>query len=192
MKICTKCKQEKDESEFYKDSSRKSGLDSHCKSCDSAQNKIYRHDKKEYLEQKHLERINIDPEKTRLKYREYYYYKKAKYKATETPEEIASRAARLNERARKNNRKLRFDVISHYGGKCQCCGEIADEFLCIDHINGGGNKHRKELKSKGGVSFYRYLRKNNYPDGYRVLCHNCNHALGSYGYCPHKSKVVTP
>jgi hypothetical protein len=30
------------------------------------------------------------------------------------------------------------------------------------------------------------LRQNSYPTGYRVLCHNCNFALGHYGYCPHK------
>jgi hypothetical protein len=34
MKICTKCKVEKHESEFFKKSSRKSGLSSSCKPCD--------------------------------------------------------------------------------------------------------------------------------------------------------------
>jgi hypothetical protein len=33
----------------------------------------------------------------------------------------------------------------------------------------------------------RWLRKNGFPKGFRVLCHNCNFAHGHYGYCPHKT-----
>lgn len=33
MKMCTKCGEEKDESEFYKDKRRKSGLTRNCKKC---------------------------------------------------------------------------------------------------------------------------------------------------------------
>lgn len=81
------------------------------------------------------------------------------------------------------NRKLRTDALNAYGNKCACCGEMAIEFLSIDHINGGGSKHRRELG--GGSHFYHWLKKNGYPAGFRVLCHNCNQALGLYGYCPH-------
>ena len=28
-------------------------------------------------------------------------------------------------------------------------------------------------------------RKNNYPEGFQVLCSNCNFAKGKYGSCPH-------
>jgi len=83
--------------------------------------------------------------------------------------------------------KLRLDVLSHYSNgelKCACCGEECGEFLGIDHINGGGNKHRRQI---GAGSLYRWLRLNNYPTGYRVLCYNCNHVIGTYGYCPHQT-----
>jgi hypothetical protein len=30
------------------------------------------------------------------------------------------------------------------------------------------------------------LRRDNYPDGYRVLCANCNFSRGIHGYCPHE------
>jgi hypothetical protein len=78
-------------------------------------------------------------------------------------------------------------VLEHYSGTpphCQCpgCTETHLEFLSIDHINGGGRKHR--LSIGGGI--YAWLRKNNYPDGFRVLCHNCNQSRGAYGYCPHE------
>lgn len=100
---------------------------------------------------------------------------------------------RHREFGRNYTRKIRIAALMHYGGsppKCACCRESYIEFLCIDHINGGGGKHRKALMKgkKGVVNFYQWLKKNKYPKGYRVLCHNCNCALGFYGYCPHKNK----
>jgi hypothetical protein len=76
--------------------------------------------------------------------------------------------------------KLRKEVIDHYGSECVCCGETIREFLSIDHINGGGNAHRKEIKASG-INLYRWLKRNDYPKGFRVLCMNCNWAIGIYG-----------
>lgn len=56
------------------------------------------------------------------------------------------------------------------------------EFLSIDHINGGGNRHREKV---GSAKVYAWLKKRGYPKGYQVLCHNCNQAIGLYGKCPH-------
>lgn len=88
--------------------------------------------------------------------------------------------------AKRTVRLLKKQVIGHYGGVCACCGETTIEFLCIDHVNGGGARHREKLGMNGGVQFYRWLRRNHFPTGYRVLCSNCNLSLGAYGYCPHK------
>lgn len=33
-----------------------------------------------------------------------------------------------------------------------------------------------------------WLKKNNYPPGFRVLCMNCNFSLGMRGYCPHQKE----
>lgn len=96
-----------------------------------------------------------------------------------------------NEWRKKWQRKQRLECISHYSnGKnsCKCCGENHLEFLAIDHINGGGSKERKEIKKKY-YSIYSYLIKTGFPEGYRVLCHNCNLSLGFYGYCPHENGV---
>lgn len=60
------------------------------------------------------------------------------------------------------------------------------EFLTIDHENGGGYAERKALGGSTGV--YKKLQKNPILPGYRVLCYNCNCALGFFGYCPHKQK----
>ncbi len=106
-------------------------------------------------------------------YKKKYYERKKDYKKFRE---------QRNRWAKTNYQRLRLKAIEHYGGKCACCGEKRNEFLGIDHIDGGGTNHRKELK----VSIYRYLSRNNYPKGFRVLCHNCNLSLGFYGYCPHK------
>ena len=96
--------------------------------------------------------------------------------------------SKRNKYIRKVRQKARLEVLTHYGGnppRCGCCGENHLQFLGIDHINGGGSKHRREFKIGG--SFYPWLRQNNYPIGYQVLCHNCNLAKGFYGACPHGS-----
>lgn len=89
----------------------------------------------------------------------------------------------------KDNRraKYRLKVLSHYSPelKCACCGEDIYQFLCIDHINGGGGKQNKETN----IHVYSWIIRNNYPTGFQVLCHNCNESLGAYGYCPHKPEI---
>lgn len=75
-----------------------------------------------------------------------------------------------------NRDSIRLKVLNHYSNhnlKCKNCNEIHIEFLEIDHINGGGKKHKKSLHLYGNA-LYRWLVKNNYPDGYQVLCSNCN------------------
>jgi hypothetical protein len=76
----------------------------------------------------------------------------------------------------------RIKVLEHYGNKCACCGESNSIFLSMDHIDGGGNKHRK-----GEGRFINiFLIKNNFPAGYQILCHNCNWAKYVQGKCPHQ------
>lgn len=89
----------------------------------------------------------------------------------------------------EKERQDRFDTLQHYGGKCDCCGESNKEFLAFDHINGDGNKHRKQENIK---NLAKWLRQNKYPKGFRVLCHNCNFSIGAYGYCPHQTTKICP
>jgi len=109
---------------------------------------------------------------------------------------------RINEQARKYrrthpkhfseynakiNRARRIEVLNHYSSPpvCFCCGEAHIEFLTIDHVNGDGAKHRKKDK---GHNIYKWLKVHNYPEGFRVLCINCNWSIGVWGYCPHQVK----
>jgi hypothetical protein len=99
---------------------------------------------------------------------------------------------RLSEYQREWGQKLRMKALEVYGGnppRCNCCGEKELIFLSIDHIEGGGTKHRKSLSTTSGL--YAWLKKNNYPPGFQVLCMNCN--WGRYrndGICPHKVVCV--
>lgn len=76
-----------------------------------------------------------------------------------------------------------------YGGTCRCCSESRNEFLAIDHVNGGGNKHRLELEVGGSAGFYTWLKRNGFPPVFQVLCHNCNMARSIYGRCPHETEA---
>ena len=55
-------------------------------------------------------------------------------------------------------------------------------FLQVDHIEGGGNVHRQELKAQG-LDLYAWLRRQGYPVGYRVLCMNCHTEVTRSGGC---------
>lgn len=76
---------------------------------------------------------------------------------------------------KKHREKRRLEVLSHYSDgeiKCKMCGYTDIRALSIDHILGKGTTHRKQTKG-GGYYLYSWLKKNNYPDGYQVLCMNC-------------------
>jgi hypothetical protein len=94
------------------------------------------------------------------------------------------RDKKSKERSKRLLQKYRKIVIEHYGGKCACCREVLIEFLTIDHPNGNGKEDRKRFRTS--YSFYKWLIDSNFPDGYRILCYNCNCSIGHYGYCPHQ------
>lgn len=87
--------------------------------------------------------------------------------------------------SREFHKKQRLLVFSHYGLFCACCKEDTYEFLSLDHINGGGNAHRRRRKAP----LYTWIIRNKFPTGYQTLCHNCNMAKGFYGQCPHNKNV---
>lgn len=93
----------------------------------------------------------------------------------------------LNEKSRARQKKngypvmkrqiesLKNGVYAHYGRECTRCGEDDPDVLTVDHINQDGAGH---VNARGnryrGVHLYRWLRQNEYPEGFRVLCMNCN------------------
>lgn len=161
---CTKCGEIKPLSEFWRDSSRSNGRVPACKVCES-----------ERLRRKH----------------------------TESPEVFRARSARWREKNRERHlkysreyqknrgKRLKTEVMAAYGGCCSCCGENSIEFLCIDHeerVVPPEDFHPNGAR-RGGVSMYYKLKRGGFPEGYRVLCFNCNVALSMYGICPHMKEV---
>lgn len=103
---------------------------------------------------------------------------------------VAGKPDYYHESSQRAHHKLRAEVFERYGDRCACCGLEDWRFLTIDHIDGNGNTHRRETfngKLVAGIQFYRWLRKNNYPEGFQLLCYNCNCAQSRFmGVCPHK------
>jgi len=134
--------------------------------------------------------VKASYQKNKEKYREKSkeYYRNHKRELYETHKIwVKSERGKLKIKIWQQNFKL--EVLIHYGGsppKCACCGETNVEFLTIDHINGEGHKQRK---TQGlGTQFYYWLKRNNFPEGFRVLCYNCNCGRAKNGgICPHKT-----
>ena len=122
------------------------------------------------------------------------------------PENMAERKERdkkpeYKAKAKERQQNARLKVLQYYSKHlsnsdipcCWCCKESHIEFLALDHITG-----RKQMDSdtklvKLGYSsslvsipLMKWIIKNNFPEGFRALCHNCNSAMGFYGKCPHQ------
>jgi hypothetical protein len=95
---------------------------------------------------------------------------------------------RKNERSKVLRDITKKETVAAYGGKCVCCGEDNWGFLTIDHPNNDGAEHRRQLGISGGIAFYMWLRRNNYPKDFQILCWNCNCGKrDNGGICPHKA-----
>lgn len=82
--------------------------------------------------------------------------------------------------------KKRQEVVALLGSKCRCCDERRFSFMSIDHINGGGNKHRKRVPSP--ATFYNEVMQAIRAGSkeYQLLCMNCNHSKRRLGVCEHE------
>lgn len=79
---------------------------------------------------------------------------------------------------KKSNSKIFDEVLNVYGKSCSCCDEKVKEFLSVDHVEGGGTSHRRTINGGGGGRhLYLWLKRNNWPSGFRILCRNCNYAI---------------
>jgi len=73
-------------------------------------------------------------------------------------------------------RAEKIEVLGHYSKgtpKCNNCPFNDLDCLDIDHLNNDGARARRE-GGFGGRRLRAWLKKNNYPKGYQVLCRNCN------------------
>lgn len=82
---------------------------------------------------------------------------------------------------RENRRTAKEFIFARYGGRCAVCAESALRVLTLDHINGDGAAHRRELrrKRKGTIQpyyeIYLLLKKGKQIDwDIQILCFNCH------------------
>ncbi len=99
------------------------------------------------------------------------------------------RRAKASGNERRKYAEGRVQVIAHYGGNCACCGETEPMFMEIDHINNDGKEHRIAI-GHSARALVNWLIKNDYPDGFQLLCSNCNQGKKrNGGICPHKKNT---
>jgi hypothetical protein len=71
---------------------------------------------------------------------------------------------------------VRYQVLSHYSGSvqpfCKHCGFSNIKALQLDHINNNGADDKRKFGNN--IRLARYLIDANFPEGYQVLCANCN------------------
>ena len=107
----------------------------------------------------------------------------------------------------KNDRNTnRLKILKHYSKRlsnsnipcCNCCGEnFHVDFLAIDHIRGSKQmdlepelvklKYSSKLRNQ---NLHRWIILNNFPNGFQILCTNCNFAKGmkkNNNKCPHET-----
>ncbi len=162
MKNCYSCNQILSLEMFGKNKSKPSGLADECKKCKSELDKNYREVNKNKIKQQRHEYYLCNKEQIIDKTCEYSKNNRVKCRAWCT----------------KAKNKLKLETFTYYcNGEpiCKNCSEKEIDILTVDHIDGNGNTHRKEigLDCKGGYNFYRWLKKNQYPEGFQILCYNC-------------------
>jgi hypothetical protein len=96
-----------------------------------------------------------------------------------------------NEYATQHRALVKDTVFARYGGyRCACCGETERSFLTLDHISNDGAEFRKKVlgsQTAAGYRTYRWLWSHGFPDGFQVLCANCQHGKRmNNGICPHQ------
>lgn len=166
-KTCSRCRTAKPVSEFGPHPKTKDGFQSWCRQCVREYNRTRYHEKggRERL----AARYRANAEELKARRRAHY--------AEHREEQLA--------KSRAQARALKARVIETYGGSCACCGEVEEAFLTIDHPNGDGRKHR--TVTGAGSAFYQWLRREGFPEGYVVLCFNCNCGRQvNGGVCPHQ------
>lgn len=122
----------------------------------------------------------------RRAYARDYYRRNREHLQAKAKQRYEKKAVYQAAYAKRYRNDLKAQIFEAYGARCNCCGETNTGFLSIDHVNGGGNEHRKSVG--GGAQVYLDIIRRGFPEDFQILCYNCN--LGrqwNEGVCPHKT-----
>ena len=159
-KICSLCKNELSANQFCKHQREADGLCCWCKSCKSRKDKEY--------QEKNKEKIKIKKHESYVENSEKIKERVAKYR-----KENIDKVAAWD---KISSNKIKEEIMLHYCNgdiKCKNCLENDIRLLTIDHIEGNGNDHRKKTKCGCGQTMCFWLKKNNFPEGFQILCWDC-------------------
>lgn len=170
LKRCGKCKQEKETTEFYKNSASTAidKLQTICKACSSINTKKYRVANPDKCKQLWADYYDVNKDQLNEKRAQFFEENpeiRAEYNRDwndKHPDE--RRAHNQNRRARKKNAAGYFTAdqnaarVDYYGG---CCWRCLGPYEAIDHVI---------PLAKGGT---------NWPANLRPICRSCNSKKGS-------------
>ncbi|RDJ35314.1 MAG: hypothetical protein DWQ19_10900 [Crenarchaeota archaeon] len=155
MKICSKCKLELPFDSFSKHSRSKDGLYYCCKICKAKEDREYRARHRDKIKKK--KHLYYEQNKDHIKCKTVRYQK-------HNPDKVKA----YSKTAREN---LKIEIFNHYCNcniECKNCGQNQLHLLTVDHVNGGGSQHKRRIKN-----LYSWIKRNNFPEGFQVLCWNC-------------------
>jgi hypothetical protein len=187
MKRCSVCGVEKGLDQFWFSVAQSRHVAA-CNDCRRAKAKTYRESNKERTAVTNRQWQIANPDKIKAAHQRWL---------ARNPGEAAKRTAkwrsenyeRARESQRVHDRKLKEAAYAAYGGfQCACCGETTEAFLSIDHMNNDGAEHRRIVPHR---KIYKWLARNGYPEGFQILCMNCNFGKArNGGVCPHESESL--
>ena len=139
-----------------------------------------------------------NPEKVKAQYQRYieshgYEFNRAKQRALYAAHPEWREVGRVRGAAYRQKRKA--VIFAFYGNCCACCGERNPSVLTIDHVNNDGAEHRRHLLGtrtrSGGDLMYAWLIRNEFPEGFQLLCYNCNCAKPKGSCGPHRPGPIS-
>ena len=129
MKTCSKCKTEKQFSDFTKDASRKDGIDPFCRACKSIKHKLYAPMRPKQNTEKMKDWRSANKDRANENRKAWY---------AKNPD--AMRIQAHNRRARKRSNggalsaNLSAKLFKLQRGKCACCKRPLGDDYHMDHI----------------------------------------------------------
>lgn len=129
----------------------------------------------------HRERLRARQKEYRQTHRAQIQARQKEYRRTHRKQTMQYVEAyrRLHEGCRKaeakrHRNRMKRTVFAAYSPTltCENCGFADLRALTIDHVRGDGWKFRHE-HHRSGLSMWVWLKLNNYPPGFQVLCMNC-------------------
>jgi len=158
------------------------GVDYWCTACHAANAVYLYHKRRKALSKSELQEL-------RGKINKRQNARRKQLLAGMSPDALAKFRKSINSYNVTQRAEIRDLVYKSYGGyRCACCGETEPKFLSIDHINNDGAKHKREFRIRTGEQMYRWLVRNKFPQGFQILCMNCQWGKrNNCGICPHQS-----